>query len=440
MQTIHELIRAGDVTAIKSFMDEHRLRLDGNRIVPIDAESTKKIKGWAGFWNQRQQARKILLNSLYGALLNEGLRFYDERLGQSVTLTGRSIVRHMNGKTNEIITGSYDYTGDGIVYADTDSCYFSALSLENNDEWRQLLFTALAEKEIEDDVKENERIYGEFDFKNRSHMVRLYDDIADIVNSSFPDFMHDTFNTSFERGAIIAAGRELVASAGLFIKKKKYAVLMYDKEGSRKDTGNEPGQLKAMGLDLKRADTPKFMQRFLERILMDLLTNTTREDILGQIRQFREAFKDRPASEKGSPKKVSGLTAYGDKVNASTVTDIYSDAGGKVQLPGHVRASINWNRLCEANKDKYSTRITDGTRIVVCKLRPNSMKIDSIAYPIDEPHLPEWFLELPFDHSAMEETIIDNKIDNLLGVLDWNLNDSKTRAGEEFFDFSPRKK
>ena len=60
--------------------------------------------------------------------------------------------------------------------------------------------------------------------------------------------------------------------------------------------------------------------------------------------------------------------------------------------------------------------------VVVCKLRDNPLGWTSIAYPTDELHLPAWFCELPFDHSAMEATVIDGKIDNLLGVLNWDLN------------------
>jgi hypothetical protein len=51
----------------------------------------------------------------------------------------------------------------------------------------------------------------------------------------------------------------------------------------------------------------------------------------------------------------------------------------------------------------------------------------SIAYPTDEHRLPLWFKELPFDNDAMEEAIIDNKIDNLLGVLGWDLQSTKMK-------------
>lgn len=86
-----------------------------------DTDEYNNSKYWYEYWDQRQLAKKIDLNSLYGALLNKHCRFYDKRLGQSTTLTGRSITRHMAAKINEIITGEYDYVGKSIIYGDTDS-------------------------------------------------------------------------------------------------------------------------------------------------------------------------------------------------------------------------------------------------------------------------------------------------------------------------------
>lgn len=79
------------------------------------------------FYDKRQLVKKILLNSLYGALLNVGSRFFDARLGQSTTLTGRCIDRHMAASVNEVITGTYDYKGDTVIYCDTDSVVFDSI-------------------------------------------------------------------------------------------------------------------------------------------------------------------------------------------------------------------------------------------------------------------------------------------------------------------------
>jgi len=339
------------------------------------------------YWDKRQLVKKINLNSLYGAILNPGCRFFDKRIGQSTTLTGRSIAKHMDAYVNECITGKYDHVGETIIYGDTDSCYFSA--------WPVL------KKEVEE---------GRMQW-NYETCIALYDSIADQVNQSFPGFMEQAFHCPREMGSVIKGGREVVASKGLFITKKRYAVMIIDKEGKRVDTDGKPGKVKAMGLDLKRSDTPKVIQDFLSDLLHDVLTGVERDSVVEKIREFKYAFKDRPGWEKGSPKRVNNLTMYGKK----------EEREGKTNMPGHVRAALNWNNLRKMNSDNYSMSIVDGMKTIVCKLKPNALGWTSIGYPTDEMNLPQWFKELPFDDAEMEATVIDGKVDNLLGVLDWEL-------------------
>ena len=339
------------------------------------------------FWDKRQLVKKINLNSLYGAILNPHCRFFDKRIGQSTTLTGRAIARHMAGYINELVTGVKDHVGEAIVYGDTDSCYFTAWPV------------------IKKEVTAGNMTWS------KEMCIQLYDNIADQVNESFPAFMEQAFHCPREAGELIKAGRELVASNSLFITKKRYAVLIYDLEGKRLDIDDKPGKIKAMGLDLKRSDTPKVIQEFLYEILEKVLTGTEREAIVERIREFKYEFMERPAWEKGSPKRVNNLTAYGAK----------EEKEGKANMPGHVRAALNWNNLRRMNSDNYSAKIVDGMKTIVCKLKPNPLGWTSIGYPTDETRLPKWFTELPFDDALMEATVVDQKIDNLLGVLDWDL-------------------
>jgi DNA polymerase elongation subunit (family B) len=339
------------------------------------------------YWDKRQLVKKINLNSLYGALLNPGCRFFDKRIGQSTTLTGRGIAHHMDSHVNEAITGKYDHVGEAVIYGDTDSVYFSAWPM------------------VKEDVEA-----GRMEW-NKDICIQLYDTIADSVNESFPSFMERAFHCPREMGAIIKGGRELVASKGLFIKKKRYAVLIVDKEGKRLDTHGSPGKVKAMGLDLKRSDTPKVVQNFLSEILMDVLTGAEREAIIEKVKEFKIAFQDRPAWEKGTPKRVNNLTKY-------TAEEVRL---GKANMPGHVRAAMNWNNLKRMHGDNYSTAIVDGMKTIVCKLKDNPLGYSSVGYPTDVLHIPQWFKDLPFDNSAMEGTIVDQKVENLLGVLGWEI-------------------
>ena len=348
-----------------------------------DATDPKQI----AFWDKRQLVKKINLNSLYGAILNPGCRFFDKRIGQSTTLTGRSIAKHMDAYINECIAGEYDHVGKAIIYGDTDSCYFSA--------WPVL------KEEVE---------AGRMEW-SKEICIQLYDSIADQVNDSFPGFMEQAFHCPRDMGELIKAGREVVGDRSLFITKKRYAVNIIDQEGERKDVKGKTGKIKAMGLDLKRSDTPKIIQEFLSELLDRVLNGAGKEEIVGKIKEFKYEFKERPGWEKGSPKRVNNLTKYGKE----------EERLGKANMPGHVRAALNWNTLRKMNSDNYSMQIVDGMKTIVCKLKSNPLGWTSIGYPTDEQHLPQWFKDLPFDDGEMEATVIDGKVDNLLGVLDWGL-------------------
>ena len=492
---------------------------------------------------------------MYGAILNPGCRFFDKRIGQSTTLSGRAITRHMSEEINEILAGDRDHRGKTIIYNDTDSVAadskirtsigettIESLFLKGNVFWaegdkeysrddaiaiahynsngeldyvnynyvyrhkvskkrfkittangKEVVVTEdhsimvmnqenkLIEKKptelsigdkvitIENKIKistiasieemtpfEDEYVYDIGVASNDPYFfgndvlvhnscyfsawpvmqesvangavdwspelcVQLYDTIAEQVNQSFPTFMERAFHTSHSNGSIIRGGRESVSRRGLFIKKKRYGILIYDLEGKRLDVDGRAGKVKATGLDLKRSDTPKAVQVFLSKLLQTVLEGALESQAQEMINNFRDEFKKSPAWEKGTPKRVNNLTKFTQQV----------ERGGKASVPGHVRASINWNTLRRMHNDNYSMAITEGQKVVVCKLRSNPMNFTSIAYPVDEAHLPTWFLELPFDHSVMETTIVDQKVGNLLGVLDWDLN-NVTRTANSF--------
>ena len=363
------------------------------------------------YWDKRQLVKKIQLNSLYGAILNPHCRFYDKRIGQSTTLTGRAITKHMAAETNKMFTGEYDYEGETIIYGDTDSVYFSAAP-----------------------VMQGETL-------DMDSAIKLYDHVSDTVSDTFPQYLKDTFNVPLERGAVMIAGREVVGRAGLFLTKKRYGILCLDIEGYQP----EGGKLKAMGLEIKRSDTPEFIQDFLEELLVDCLNGLGEEHIIEKIKDFKKYFKNLNPWGKGMPKRANNVTMYTSRMmeqaRAPQTNSLYKlnalkNEGKSNMIPGHVRASINWNNLKKANSDAYSLSITDGMKVVVCKLKNNPMGYTSVAYPTDELNLPQWFKDLPFDEEAMEETVLDKKVSNVIGPMGFDL--SRTTQSETlstFFEF-----
>src|SRR5210317_520958 len=131
------------------------------------------------FWDKRQLVKKINLNSLYGAILNPGCRFFDKRIGQSTTLSGRTIVKHMSAEANKVITGTYDHVGDAVIYGDTDSVYFSAYPT------------------LKEGIDKGEIPWS------TENAIKLYDTIADQLNESFPGFMERAFHCPRDNGLII---------------------------------------------------------------------------------------------------------------------------------------------------------------------------------------------------------------------------------------------
>ncbi len=407
-----DLIASGDAQAILEYISKNNLDINGERVC---AKNSAACAAAVAYWDKQQGVRKVGLNSAYGAFLNQGCRYHDHRIGQSTTLCGRTIAKHMHSFINQTITGEYVYDGDAIIYGDTDSSFFSAWPI------------------IKDKVEA-----GSVEW-NHDICVQLYDNIAEQINDSFPEMMENAFHCPRENGKIIRCGRESISSSGLFIKKKRYAMMIYDSEGTRLDLLNETdakkkkvllgiGKVKATGLDLRRSDTPVIVQKFLMDVLIDILTNKNKADIIQKIIDFKMEFAKINPWEKGTPKRVNNLTVYTAK----------EDKAGKAALPGHVRAAMNWNNLRKMHNDNYSMKIVDGAKTIVCKLKDNPLGYGAVGYPSDEKHLPDWFMKLPFDDALMEETVVDKKVENLLGVLKWDIrNNIQTKTTfSALFDFN----
>lgn len=279
---------------------------------------------------------------------------------------------------------------------------------------------------------------GNFPWDKES-MINMYNELAKEVSDTFPAFLKEKLNIPVESTTgVVASSRETVSESGIWMTKKRYACLMIDKDGIRQDVDGKPGKLKAMGLDLKRADTPKVVQKFLGEILMDALAGKGEEAVVEKVRIFKEQFDAMKPWDQGAPRGVNKVSYYAELIENTNQRKMKGYTTSRLHVPGHVTASLNWNRLKSINNDRHSMSIADGTKIIVCKLVVSAgNQYDSIAYPVDETRLPEWFTSLPFDTDAMMASIVDKKVQNVLGVLKWDF----SRASKEhahlstLFDF-----
>jgi DNA polymerase elongation subunit (family B) len=346
-------------------------------------EAGDKVK--ATYYDKLQYVYKIKLNSFYGALTNAFFRFYDLRMGESTTGTGRMILLHQCAKACEVLDGEYTlpdvHTTDdegrdhygysdkwSVVYGDTDSSYF-ATHADTPDE-----------------------------------AVLVADRVGDIVSDSFQDFMKETFLSTEGFNDKIACGREIVSDRGIFVDKKRYILHIIDNEGDKVD------KMKVMGLDTKKTTMPKEVSTklngFIERYLKGEQWETIAEDIVN----YKDAINTtNDVMSIGLPKGVKKVEHY---------TQEYKIHGEGARLPGHVAASIFYNQCLDEFGDKESMRIMTGMKIKVFYLTQKYGKFKSIAIPVDIEQVPSWFLEkFTIDRDAHIQRLVDNPLNNIIRAI-----------------------
>jgi len=319
------------------------------------------------FYDRMQYCYKIKLNSLYGALLNQHFKFFDRRLGESTTGTGRAVLKFMCGKTNEILTEVVDINGEAIIYGDTDSVYFKTFA------------------------------------NNIEQAIEIGDGVADIVNDSFQPFMRDAFLCQPTFDNIIVAGREVISSRGIFVTPKHYLLKVVDKEGKRVN------EMKIMGLDIKKTTIPYYIQKQLVDLLERFLDGEEWKVIAREVLVLKNTLeKEVDIYDLGLPKGVNKVEHY--------TSELSCDANAR--LPGHVRAAILYNRCVQQYKDTESPSITSGNKIKVFYLEQPIGKFKSIALPVDIEQVPQWFYEhIQVSKYQQILRLVDNPLDNILKAI-----------------------
>ena len=339
------------------------------------------------YYDKLQYVYKIKLNSFYGALTNKYFRFYDLRMGESTTGTGRLILLHQCAKVAEVLDGQYIQTnrtdidkkgklhvgyekGSSVVYGDTDSTYF---------------------------------VTGAQDNKSA---IEIADMVGTIVNASFPSFMRETFLCSEGYDGIIQTGREIVADRGIFVDKKRYILHIIDDEGYTVD------KMKVMGLDTKKTTMPKKIATDLNNFVGRLLKGEDWDTIAVDVVDYKEAIETaEDIMSIGLPKGVKGVEDY---------TKQYELQGNDVRLPGHVAASIFYNICLKEYGDKKSTPIFSGMKIKVFYLKSKIGRFRSIAIPVDIEQVPEWFLNDftdRIDRQAHLLRLVDKPLGNIIKAI-----------------------
>jgi len=410
-----------------------------------------------------QLTKKIQLNSTYGALLNEAFRFGRREIGASVTGSGRQVTKHMiqtialkiTGRPVELVKryhpGEYDAIGNVIRSKESIKSLLRprrgindgrrvtepfAIALQTNDMEMLLALPTTPEYVLKKDEETGEYglvpenaiywpmftdtndhcdviIYGDTDscyfrtcMTEYASAVKAADEIALYTNASFPEFLAEAFNSTGGNEKLIGAVREIVGERGLFLRaKKKYTIKVVNDEG--KDIRKKP-KLKTMGSEIKKADTPKVVQDFLKGLMNHVLDGDEYNVLEKYVNSHRGTLihEVKNVLDLAPAKQVNDLDSYYAEFQRTEKV-----GRGKCKLPGHVRASINYNEMIAVMDPGGAKPLRAGDKAMVLYLKPNYLKFTSIAFPADQAHLPPWFEEnFQVDMQKTEEKMIDSKV------------------------------
>jgi len=243
--------------------------------------------------------------------------------------------------------------------------------------------------------------------------------------------MRDSFCCIEEFDELIKAGREIVADRTLFCAKKKYIARLVNLDGKDIDPTDKKA-LKIMGVEIKKSDTPKVIQKFLRDVVSKVLDGVVYKEIETFVNNFRKSlFTDRNLIEIGIPKSVNKLDDYYQQWSMTEKKGI-----GKVTLPGNVRAAINHNEMIKDTHDQDTIPIITGSKIKLFYIKPNDRNFKSVAISGDADRVPKWFTEhFKVDEKLMSEKLIDDKISILFTPIGWEVPTARSAIANSLLEF-----
>jgi DNA polymerase elongation subunit (family B) len=405
-----------------------------------------------------QYIYKILLNSTYGCLSNYNFRFFRLEAGESVTGTGRMILKHQCREVNKLLEGNYNiefplyeskkvidkmikvynkkmaiqYIEDKPEVSDGASLH-SYMDTYSQEYYHPSLLSheiALDGPVFKGNFTSKSIIYGDTDStyfvvpaKDKEEAVEMSDFIAERVNKSYPKFMKHAFLCQPVFDKMIACGREIVGDNSIFVNKKLYTIRVVDNEGKAED------KIKTMGLAIKKTTLPKPIANKLTSFVKRLLIGEDWSTISRDVVDYKKDLKNLDnILEMGLPKGVNGLEDYYKK---------YLD-NGETNLPGHVAASIFYNMNLQEYEDYDNAPITSGNKIKVYYLKKPIGRFKAISLPTDLETVPEWFTEHfinKLDIDLQISKLVDDPFESILNAIDYKVPTEQLLLMEDAFEW-----
>jgi DNA polymerase elongation subunit (family B) len=333
-----------------------------------------------------QMAKKIQLNSAYGALGNQYFRWFNFNHAEAITTSGQLSIRWIEKKMNEYMNKICKTTGvDYVIASDTDSIYvtFEKLIPEGSDELEAV------------------KLIDQFcETKIQHYLNSCYDQLAGMMNA---------YQQKMQMK------RETIANKGIWRKKKMYILNAWNVEGVQYD---KP-KLKLQGIEAVRSSTPYVCRENIKKAL-GIIMNSNQKELKEFVLNFKKEFMTLPFEDVAFPRGVKGLKDYAGKHG-----QIYG-----MKTPIHVRGALLYNRLIKEKKVKNLAPISDGDKIKFAYLmEPNPIGENIIASPDVLPiefDLDKYInREMQFDKAFLEP------LRSITEIIDWQIEDKSTL--EDFF-------
>ena len=386
---------------VRGFLPELMEKMYGDRVIfkkkmlaakqQYEKTPTKALEKEIARCNNIQMAKKISLNSAYGAIGNQYFRYYKLANAEAITLSGQVSIRWIEGKMNSYLnkllqTDNVDY----VIASDTDSIYLD--------------MGPLVTKFFSNKSDDKTKIVGILDKicedKLEPFIEQSYQNLADYV-SAYEQKMQ--------------MKRENIADRGIWTAKKRYILNVWNSEGVQY---SEP-KLKVMGIESVKSSTPAPCRKMLKDAFKLLMTGTE-NDVIDFIEKSRKEFKSLPPEQVSFPRSASDVEKY------KSHSSIYAKG-----TPIHIRGALLFNHYIKQNKldNKYSL-IQNGEKIKFCYLKkPNTLHENVISFIQEFPK--ELDIDKYVDYDLQFEKSFLEPLKAILDSIGWNI--EKQNTLESFF-------
>ena len=344
-----------------------------------ESSPSDKLRKDISKFNNIQMARKIQLNSAYGAIGNQYFRYYNLANAEAITLSGQVSIRWIENKMNTYLnkllkTEDYDY----VIASDTDSIY--------------LHLGPLVEKVFQNREKSDQST------------LRFLEKVCDVEFEKYIENSYEelaTYVNAYSQKMVMK--RENIANKGIWTAKKRYILNVWNSEGVQYA---EP-KLKMMGIEAVKSSTPMPCRGAIKEAL-ELVMTKQESDVQKFIAQFRKKFESMPLEDISFPRSCNNIEKF------TSTKDIYGKG-----CPIHVRGSLLYNHYVKKHKiqNKFPF-IQEGEKIKYLYLRkPNRIGENVISFFQTLPT--EFELDGSVDYEVQFDKSFLSPIKGILDAIGW---------------------